>query len=174
MTEFGFSDEAIERARPPFERGPRRPTATGVTFTVGVIALVLFGGWAWLTRSHSDDLAAWSSLATTFEIMDRSLVPLGHSEMPPCRDGDDGIVSRSYPPSTGPQAAEVIGFLTQSGWSEQPAADGEAEGEHVLARLTKVEAGKQLTIEVSGTGLTRLAGTVVGRSPAGAIGCLGR
>ena len=92
---------------------------TGILFTLGVLALAVFGVWAWSVRSHADDLAAWDTLETTFEVMDRSLTPLGHSEAPPCEDEQDGSLTRTYPPSTGPQAAAVIGYLTQLGWSQQ-------------------------------------------------------
>ncbi len=101
----------------PEEADRRRPTATGILFTLGVLALAVFGVWAWSVRSHADDLAAWDTLETTFEVMDRSLTPLGHSEAPPCEDEQDGSLTRTYPPSTGPQAAAVIGYLTQLGWS---------------------------------------------------------
>ena len=82
---------------------------TGIASTLGVLALAFFGVWAWSVRSHADDLAAWDALETTFVVMDRSLSPLGHSEAPPCEDEQDGSVTRTYPPSTGPEAAAVIG-----------------------------------------------------------------
>jgi len=174
VTDFGFSDEAPDRQRPPRGRRPRRPTATGILFTIGVLALVVFGLWAWSVRSHADDLAAWDSLETTFKEMDRSLTPLGHSEAPPCEDEQEGTVTRTYPPSTGPQAAALIGYLTQLGWSPQEASDTSDGDPSVLARLTKESGGRDLTITVSGPGLGRLVGSVAGRSPGSTVGCLGR
>ena len=150
---------------------------TGIASTLGVLALAFFGVWAWSVRSHADDLAAWDTLETTFVMMDRSLTPLGHSEAPPCEDEQDGTVTRTYPPSTGPQAAAVIGYLTQLGWSQQSAIDGtdSTDGDTaVLARLTKDSGGRDLTITVSGPGLNRLVGSVAGRSPGSMVGCLGR
>lgn len=173
MSDFGFSDEAPDRHRSPLGRRSRRPTATGTLFTIGLLALVLFGLWAWSVRTHADDVAAWDSLETTFEEMDRSLTPLGHSEAPPCEDEQDGIVTRTYPPSTGPQAAAVIGYLTQLGWSQQNASDA-SDDPSVLARVTKDSGGRELTIIVSGPGLDRLVGSVSGRSAGSMVGCLGR
>ena len=147
---------------------------TGILFTLGVLALAVFGVWAWSVRSHADDLAAWDTLEITFEVMDRSLTPLGHSEAPPCEDEQDGSLTRSYPPSTGPQAAAVIGYLTQLGWSEQSASERPNLDPSVLARLTKDSGGRDLTITVSGPGLNRLVGSVAGRSPGSMVGCLGR
>ena len=150
---------------------------TGMASTLGVLALAFFGVWAWSVRSHADDLAAWDALETTFVVMDRSLTPLGHSEAPPCEDEQDGTVTRTYPPSTGPQAAAVIGYLTQLGWSQQSATDrtDSTDGDTaVLARLTKDSGGRDLTITVSGPGLNRLVGSVAGRSPGSMVGCLGR
>ena len=150
---------------------------TGIASTLGVLALAFFGVWAWSVRSHADDLAAWDTLETTFVVMDRSLTPLGHSEAPPCEDEQDGSVTRTYPPSTGPQAAAVIGYLTQLGWSQQSATDStdSTDGDTaVLARLTKDSGGRDLTITVSGPGLNRLVGSVAGRSPGSMVGCLGR
>ena len=147
---------------------------TGILFTLGVLALAVFGVWAWSVRSHADDLAAWDTLETTFEVMDRSLTPLGHSEAPPCEDEQDGSLTRSYPPSTGPQAAAVIGYLTQLGWSEQSASERPNLDPSVLARLTKDSGGRDLTITVSGPGHNRLVGSVAGRSPGSMVGCLGR
>jgi hypothetical protein len=179
VTDFGFSDEAPDRQRAPRGKGLRRPTATGIVFTLGVLALLLFGVWAWVARSHTDDLAAWNALETTFVEMDRSLTPLGHGESPPCHTEPDGIVTRSYPPSTGPQAAAVIGYLTQLGWTVQTGSDTQpsgpaADGSATLARLTKDSGGRDLTLVVSGPGLDRLVGSVAGRSPGSTIGCLGR
>lgn len=170
MTDFGFSDEAPER--PPRRWGRRRPTVAGIAFTIGVLALVVFGLWAWVARSHADDLAAWHSLETTFEVMDRSFTPLGHGESPPCHTEPDGLVTRAYPPSTGPQAAAVIGYLTQLGWAAQ-SSSGTGQPP-VLARLTKDSDGRELTIVVSGPGLDSLVGSVAGRSPGTTIGCVGR
>ena len=179
MTDFGFTDEAPQRS--PRGTG-RRPTVAGTAFTVGVLALLALLLWAWVARSHADDLAAWDALETTFEEMDRSLTPLGHGESPPCRTEPDGVVTRTYPPSTGPQAAALVGYLTQLGWTvhtgsqAQPstAAGSDADADAVLAVLTKVGGGRDLTVVVSGPGLDRLVGSVSGRSAGSTIGCLGR
>ncbi|TQM57526.1 hypothetical protein [Humibacillus xanthopallidus] len=180
MTDYGFSDEAPERAQRA--GGRRRPTMAGIAVTVGVLALLGLLLWAWVARSHADDLAAWDTLETTFEVMDRSLTPLGHGESPPCHTEPDGVVTRTYPPSTGPQAAAVIGYLTQLGWTvqngsgAQPSATGSAPSDAaaVLAVLTKSSGGRDLTVVVSGPSLDRLVGPVTGRSPGSTIGCLGR
>lgn len=180
MTDFGFSDEAPERS--PRAKGRRRPTVAGAAFAVGVLALLGLLLWAWVARSHADDLAAWDALETTFEVMDRSLTPLGHGESPPCHEETDGVITRTYPPSTGPQAAAVVGYLTQLGWTvqngsgTQPSTSGSAPSDAaaVLAVLTKEGGGRDLTVVVSGPGLDRLVGSVAGRSPGSTIGCLGR
>jgi hypothetical protein len=176
VTDYGFNDEAPERSAQSRRR--RRPTVAGVGFTLGVLALLAVVLWAWVARSHAEDLAAWDALEKTFVEMDRDLVPLGHGESPPCHTENDGIVTRTYPPSTGPQSAAVIGYLTQLGWtaatgSEPPAASPAAQ-EPVLAVLTKQDSGRDLTIVVHGPGLNTLVGPVTGRSPATTIGCLGR
>ncbi len=106
--------------------------------------------------------------------MDRTLFPLGHSDLPPCRGQAEGVVTRTYPASTGPQAAEVVGYLLQSGWSLRSAAPG-ADGEVPLpARLVRTASGAELTIEVTGRGSSQLVGAVTGRSPGHALACLGR
>ena len=81
-------------------------------------------------------------------------------------------MTRAYPPSTGPQAAAVIGYLTQVGWSAR-SSSGTGQPA-VLARLTKDIDGRELTIVVSGPGLDSLVGSVAGRSPGSTIGCVGR
>jgi hypothetical protein len=88
-------------------------------------------------------------------------------------------VTRTYPPSSGPQAAALIGYLTQEGWSQQTGADAArssagADADTVLARLVKDSGGRELTIVVTGPSLDQLVGSVAGRSPGSTVGCIGR
>jgi hypothetical protein len=137
-------------------------------FSVVIVGLVAFGVWAWSGRLHADDLAAWGSLRQTITELDRGIVPLGHSEIPPCRDSADGVITRTYPPSTGPQADEVAGFLVQKGWSESPATAP------AIVHLTSTAAGHELTIELVGPARNQLVAELTAHSPASALGCLGR
>ena len=110
-----------------------------VGFVVLVVGLIAFGTWAWSGRVHVDDVAAYETLVQQVEQLDRTMTPLGHSEIPPCRDATDGTVTRGYPQSTGPQAAELVGYLEQTGWVRQgsdpprlcaPDADGRGPPAH--------------------------------------------
>ena len=175
VSDFGFVDEArSDRARParprPDGRRPpsrrRAPSPYAAAFAVVVVALLAFVAWAWSGRLHGDDLAAWRALAQQVEELDRSLTPLGHSEIAPCRDSADGRLTRSYPQSTGPQAAELVGFLTQKGWTETPATPP------AFARLTRTLAGHAVTIDVTARDAASLVESLVATSPASGFGCL--
>ncbi|MCU1538236.1 MAG: hypothetical protein JWP82_2587 [Humibacillus sp.] len=173
MTDSGFDDE-VSDGRGARAGRSRRPRLAAAAVVVLVLGLAAFGAYAWRARAHSDDLAAFAALSSTATVMDRTLFPLGHSDLPPCRGQAEGVVTRDYPASTGPQAAEVIGFLLQSGWSLRSAAPG-ADGQVPLpARLSRTVAGAELTLEVTGAGATQLVGSVTGRSPGHALACLGR
>lgn len=162
----GAPDGAPERARAP--RSRRRPGPAAIVFVVLVVGLLAFGGWAWSSRAHADDVAAYESLAREVEELDRSMVPLGHSELPPCREGVDGRITRTYPPSTGPQAAELVGYLEQKGWTQGTAVPP------VVAHLTRVEDGHVLTVDVAAGALNQLVASLTASSPGSAVGCLGR
>ena len=181
VTDSGFADEAPgrrARARSRVERGAgdttarprrsRRPSAGLLVFLLPILGLVGFAGWAWSSRVHADDLAAYTALADEIEVLDRDMTPLGHSEIPPCRDSADGRVTRTYPPSTGPQAAELVGYLTQKGWRQEPAVPP------AFAHLTRTESGHLLTIDVVARSAGSLVDSLVAHSPASAFGCLGR
>lgn len=131
-----------------------------------VVGLLAFGGWAWASRVHADDVAAYDALLHDVEELDRTMTPLGHSEIPPCREAVDGTVTRSYPPSTGPQAAELVGYLEQKGWAR------EAAGPPVYAHLPRTAAGHPLTIDVLAASDTALVGALSARSSASSFGCL--
>ena len=179
VSDSGFVDEAdagrerTPRPRPVDRRsgvsGPRRwrPRPVAVGFVVLLVALIGFAVWAWAGRVHVDDVAAYTLLGSQVEELDRSMTPLGHSEIPPCRDSADGRITRTYPPSTGPQAAEVVGYLTQKGWAESTATPP------AVAHLTRVEAGHELTIDIAATSLGQLVDSLTAHSPASAFGCLG-
>ncbi|MEO7448624.1 MAG: hypothetical protein ABI336_10170 [Humibacillus sp.] len=176
MTDSGFSDEAPAR-----DPGSRRARARGsrlaaALVTVTVLALAAFGVWAWRARAHADDLAAFASLSSSIAVMDRTLFPLGHADLAPCRGQTEGLVTRSYPPSTGPQAEEVLGFLLQSGWTLRSPAPAPGDGGAIAlpARLARTVDGAELTIEVTGGSSSQLVGSVTGRSPGTALACLGR
>lgn len=183
VSDSGFVDEApgggepARRAVP--DRAPgtpptpspepgrrRRPGAAAVAFVVLVLGLVGFGLYAWSSRVHADDEAAYSALVGEIDVMDRTLVPLGHGEVPPCREPGDGLVTRTYPPSTGPQAAELIGYLTQNGWTRQVPTSP------VLARLARTQSGRTVTIDVSAASDSSLVESITAHSPASSFGCL--
>lgn len=179
VTDSGFADEApgrpararsraAGRAGDTTARRSRRPSAALIAFLLLVLGLVGFAGWAWSSRLHADDLAAYTALAGEIEVLDRSLTPLGHSAIPPCRDSADGRVTRTYPASTGPQAAELVGYLTQKGWTRGQAAPP------ALAHLTRTESEHLLTIDVVARSESSLVESLVAHSPASAFGCLGR
>lgn len=183
VSDSGFVDEAEpgrgHRSRPrpvpsdgarDVRAGRRRRRVVPAAFALLVVGLVGFGGWAWAGRVHADDLAAYASLAGQVEELDRTMTPLGHGEMPPCRAATDGSVTRTYPPSTGPQAAELVGFLLQKGWRQ---SSGEAVAP-VVAHLSRDVAGHELTIDVSAASMNQLVEALTARSPASAFGCLGR
>lgn len=175
VSDSGFVDEApigapdgasdgAERAR--VARRRRRPGPAAIVLGVLLVGLVAFGGWAWSSRVHADDVAAYESLAREVDVLDRSIVPLGHSELPPCREGVDGRITRTYPPSTGPQAAELVGYLEQSGWTVRPAAPP------AFAHLTRTASWHTLSIDVVAATESSLVESLTATSPAGGFGCL--
>ncbi|MFD1054214.1 hypothetical protein [Terrabacter terrigena] len=176
MSDFGFVDEARpDRARParasPAGRPSPPPTRRvaspfAVAFVVVLVGLLGFIAWAWSGRLHTDDVAAWRAVAGEVEVLDRSLTPLGHSEIAPCRDSTDGRVTRTYPPSTGPQAAELVGFLTQKGWNQVAATPP------AYARLTRTFVGHEVSVEVAARDGASLVDSLTASSPASAFGCL--
>lgn len=182
VSDSGFVDEAPsgrEPARPAAtnhvpataptpepEPRRRRPTVPGLLFALLVLGLVGFGLYAWSSRVHADDVAAYRALVGQIEVMDRTLVPLGHGEMPPCLEAGDGVVTRTYPESTGPQAAELIGFLTGNGWTREDSASP------ALAVLERTVNGHTLTISVAAPSENALVESLTGHSPASSFGCL--
>ncbi|KJK11643.1 hypothetical protein UB45_12785 [Terrabacter sp. 28] len=105
-------------------------------------------------------------MADEVEVLDRTLTPLGHSEIPPCRDSTEGRVTRTYPPSTGPQATELVAALTQQGWTQAPATPP------AYARLTRTLAGHEASVDVAATDGVSLVDSLTATSPASAFGCL--
>ena len=175
VSDSGFVDEATPgRPEPPQPPGldagrrRRRPTAVGIAFAVLVVGLLAFGAVAWAGRLHADDVAAYEALADEIDVMGRSLPSLGHGEIPPCRDTDGGHVTRTYPPSTGPQAAEIVGYLVQNGWRQGDAT------RPAVAHLTRESNGRELTVDLVAPSLSSLVESLTAQSPASAIGCLGR
>ena len=133
-----------------------------------LLVFVGVAGWAWSSRVNADDLAAFTALSKDVTEMDRSLTPQGHGEEPPCHGSDDGVVTRTYPPSTGPAAAQVLGYLQQSGWSSS------APTPPAVAHLTRTVEGHVQTIDLDAPSLDQLVTTLTARSPGSAFGCLGR
>jgi hypothetical protein len=176
VSDSGFVDEArSDRARPtrtspadrpsPSQAG-RRTSPFAIAFVVVLLALLAVVAWAWSARLHSDDVAAWQAVADEVEVLDRTLTPLGHSEIPPCRDSTEGRVTRTYPPSTGPQATELVAALTQQGWTQAPATPP------AYARLTRTLAGHEVSVDVAATDGASLVDSLTATSPASAFGCL--
>ncbi|WP_344254561.1 hypothetical protein [Terrabacter carboxydivorans] len=164
------TDRHAEPSAPPepAARARRRPrpgfgTAGFVALVVGLLA---FGAWAWSSRVHAGDVAAYESLAREVELLDRNLTPLGHSEVPPCREAPDGAVTRSYPPSTGPDAEQLVTYLVQAGWVRQ---DSDLP---VYAHLTRTVGDHVLTADVLVPSDTSFVGSLSARSPGSSFGCL--
>ena len=176
VSDSGFVDDAPTGRdvptgvpeRTPTARRRRRPGPAGTAFVVLLVGLLAFGGWAWSARVHADDVAAYESLAREIEELDRNVTPLGHGEAPPCRQADDGRITRTYPPSTGPQAAELVGYLEQKGWTQGTAVPP------AVAHLSREENGHLLTIDVVAGALNQLVGSLTASSPGSGLGCLGR
>ena len=176
VSDSGFVDETrADRSRPertsptgrPSPRGARtagRPVA--VAFVVLLVGLLAFLAWAWSGRLHSDDLAAWQAAADEVEVLDRYVMPLGHSEIAPCRDTTEGRITRTYPPSTGPQATELVDTLTQQGWAQTVATPP------AYARLTRTLVGHEVSIDVAARDGASLVDSLTATSPASAFGCL--
>jgi hypothetical protein len=167
-------------------RSPRRPRLVGALVTLLLLAVATGGLWLVGNRQHVDDVAAYDQLAGDVELVDRGLFYLQHSEVPPCRDGSDGTVTRTYPPSTGPSAAELVGALTALGWTRASDADVAASGglagtpsgqggPTTLATMTRGvvgQPGRVVTVVVTGRSLSALPDRLVGTSTGSAVGCL--
>jgi hypothetical protein len=164
VSDFGFVDEGRRDHPSTRRRGPA--TVFAVVFVVGLVGLLSLVAWAWSGRLHSDDVAAWTATAKELDELDHSLTPLGHSEIPPCRDSSDGRITRTYPPSTGPRAAELVGALTQKGWTRAVATPP------AFARLTRTLAGHEVTIDVAAADAAALVDSLTATSPASGLGCL--
>ena len=167
VTDSGFVDDLPGRlGSRTASGGHRRVSTVFMAWLGGVLGLVAFAAWGWTVRVHSDDVAAWQALVARIAIMDRTLTPLGHGEIPPCRDDAAGLVTRTYPRSNGPRAADVIRYLEQDGWRRQPA---EAPA---LSRLTRTDHGHLMTVEVVAASDDSIVDSLSARSEASALGCL--
>ncbi len=95
-----------------------------IGFVVLVVGLIAFGAWAWSGRVHADDVAAYETLVRQVEQLDHTMTPLGHSEIPPCREAIDGTVTRGYPPVDGPpgRRARRLPRADRAGRSRSPAS----------------------------------------------------
>lgn len=120
MSSSGFVDEApgADGNREAGRGGRRRAWRLGGFFTTVVLALLVFGGWAWTSRAHADDLAAFEVMRTEFDVMDRSLTSQRHSAIAPCREQPDGVVTRSYSVPDGPGVNDLVIYLKGTGWDE--------------------------------------------------------
>ncbi len=176
VSEFGFVDEA-PRDGPAGASGgdrPRRSPTRTVSrslvrglFAGLVLGLLAFAGWAWSGRLAADDLAAWDTLHHEFVLVDRSLPPLGHGDLPPCHSGTEGTVTRDYP-STGPLVTELVDVLVGRGWEERTPTPP------AVARLVLPAGDRELTVDVTAASREQLVQGLVARSPASAFACLGR
>ncbi len=168
MSSSGFVDEAPgpDPNRGAGQGGRRRALRLGGFFTTVVLALLVFGVWAWTARAHADDLAAFEALSAEIAVMDRSLTPQRHSEIPPCRDRETGVVTRTYPDTDGPAAAEIVGYLQQQGWQEVDPTPP------AVVALTKTVAGHELSVSIVATSRSALPLSLTATSTASGIGCL--
>ncbi len=131
---------------------------------MAVLVLLAFGGWAWTSRAHADDLAAFGALRADAEVMDRSLTPQRFSEIPPCRDRQDGTITRTYSESDGPAPEEIVSYLQEKGWDEiDPTPPA-------VAAMAKTVASHELSVSVVATSRSTLALTAT--SAASTMGCL--
>lgn len=166
MSSSGFVDEAPgpDLNRGAGREGRRRAFRLGGFFTAAVLALLVFGGWAWTSRAHADDLLAFEALRTEVAVMDRSLTPQRHSEVPPCRDRLDGTITRTYSESDGPAPEEIVSYLQEKGWREIDSTPP------AVATMAKTVAGHELSVSVVATSRSTLALTAT--SAASTMGCL--
>ena len=175
MSDSGFVDEAPTGRGVPTsgarcgahsQESDGAPARRASVFVVLVVALLAFGSWAWSSRVHADDVAAYESLAREVEELDRSMVPLGHSELPPCRESIDGRSPAPTRPRRGPRRRA----------RRLPRAEGLDAGAAVppvVAPPDPAENGHVLTVDVAAGALTarRVAD---GQQPRSSLGCLGR
>lgn len=165
MSSFGFVDEApgSDPNRGGGRRGRRRAFRLGGFFVVAVLVLLSFGGWAWTSRAHADDLAAFEALRADAEVMDRSLTPHRFSEIPPCRDREEGLVTRTYSEADGPAPEEIVAYLQEKGWQElEPTPPA-------LVTMATTVAGHALLVTVVATSNSTLSLTA--SSAASTVGC---
>ncbi|OFE15338.1 hypothetical protein BA895_06315 [Humibacillus sp. DSM 29435] len=167
VSSSGFVDEAPgpDPNRGVGQGGRRRAWRLGGFFVTVLLALLVFGGWAWTSRAHADDLVAFEALSAGIDIMDRSLTPQRHSEIPPCRDREAGLVTRTYPDTDGPAAAEIVGYLLQHGWQEVDPTPP------ALGALTKTVAGHELSVSIIATSRSALPLSLTASSAASTVGC---
>lgn len=131
-----------------------------------VLALLVFGGWAWTSRAHADDLAAFEVLSTEFDVMDRSLTPQRHSAIAPCREQPDGIVTRTYSVQDGSGVKELVIYLKGTGWGEVVSAPP------AVATMTRLVDGHGQSLTLVKDDHSTLPLSLTASSAGSAIGCL--
>ncbi len=100
-------------------------------------------------------------------LVDRSALPLGHADLPPCRSGPAGTLTRDYP-STGPLVTDLVEVLVGRGWVERTPTPP------AVARLVLPAGDRELTVDLSGASREQLVDGLVAHSPGSAFACLGR
>lgn len=135
-----------------------------VVFGALALALVAVAVWAWFSRVHADDVDAFEVMRTEVDVMDRSLTPQRHSEIPPCRDRSEGIVTRTYSGSTSPGLDELVIYLKGTGWADD-VADPNA-----VVTMSRTVVGHRQSLTIVADDPSRLA--LAATSDASAIGCL--
>lgn len=136
-----------------------------VGFSLVIICLVAFGGWAWTAQAHAVDVDAFEAMKQQLVVMDRSVTPQRHGAFAPCREGIDGTVTRTYPLSQPPTVLEVVAYLAKQGWSEV------APTPPAVATMMSNAAGPDQTIEVFGLERFGAARSLTATSPGSRVGC---
>lgn len=130
---------------------------------MGVLVLLAFGGWAWTSRAHADDLAAFEALRADAEVMDRSLTPQRFSEIPPCREREEGTITRTYSETIGPAPEEIVSYLQEQGWQQVDPTPP------AVAAMATTVAGHALSVSIVATSGSTLSLTAT--SAASTVGC---
>lgn len=143
----------------------RRSGRVTIGFGLLIVALVAFGGWGLSTRTHADDVDAFTALSEQITVMDRRITPQRHGEFTPCRDGIDGTITRTYPASRPPTVVEVVAYLGKQGWSEVTAKPS------AVATLVTTAAGPEQTVSVFGVDRFGSARSLTATSPGSDLGC---